>query len=167
MPKQKIYIAGPMTGLPNLNMAAFFTAAESLRSAGHCVLNPAEITDGLTEPEYMDICFAMIRAATAIHLLAGWEQSEGAQAEYHYAKKLGLEVSTEITYLCSAPSYIFGMVVIGEDFAKPNKQDKSAISKAQHPDSELCGCCCGYGKFDSGDICECCDGEGIEIKEGQ
>ena len=92
MTKQKIYIAGPMTGYPNLNMVAFFKAAEKLRIAGHCVLNPAELTDGLSEPEYMDICFAMIRAADAIHSLAGWEQSEGAQAEYHYAKKLGLKI---------------------------------------------------------------------------
>ena len=96
MSKQKIYIAGPMTGYENLNMVAFFTVAESLRRAGHCVLNPAELTDGLTEPEYMDICFAMIRAATAIHMLAGWEQSEGAQAEYRYAKKLGLVITGSI-----------------------------------------------------------------------
>ena len=92
MTKPKIYIAGPMTGYPNLNAQAFFKAEAELLDAGSIVLNPASLPNGLTEPEYMDICFAMIRAADAIHSLAGWEQSEGAQAEYHYAKKLGLKI---------------------------------------------------------------------------
>jgi hypothetical protein len=27
-----------------------------------------------------------------VYLLQGWEQSAGAQAEYHYAKKIGLRI---------------------------------------------------------------------------
>lgn len=81
-----------MTGYKDLNAPAFNMAADMFESAGHCALNPAALPAGLSESEYMDICFAMIRAATAIYMLTGWEQSEGAQAEYHYAKKLGLEV---------------------------------------------------------------------------
>lgn len=51
---------------------------------------------------------------------------------------------------------------------------KGAVSTegAKNPDSELCSCCCGYGYVgdyadESGDICECCGGDGTEIKESQ
>ena len=36
-----VYIAGPMTGLPDLNYPAFNAAEEALTAAGHAVLNPA------------------------------------------------------------------------------------------------------------------------------
>lgn len=90
MARIKTYIAGPMTGHPKLNRPAFLDAATQLRkSLGRVVLNPATLPDGLTQAEYMDICLAMIRSADAVFLLQGWENSEGAVAEYHYAKKIG------------------------------------------------------------------------------
>ncbi|PJC87815.1 nucleoside 2-deoxyribosyltransferase [Vibrio sp. HA2012] len=95
----KIYIAGPMTGYENFNRAAFHKKAEALNEQGHYVLNPATLPDGLSQPEYMDICFAMIRAADAIHFLPGWEKSEGAVAEYHYGKKIGLQLLCAETQL--------------------------------------------------------------------
>ncbi|HBN6266181.1 TPA: DUF4406 domain-containing protein [Vibrio parahaemolyticus] len=54
----------------------------------------------MTPPEYMDICFAMIRAADAVHFLPGWKRSEGAIAEYHYAKNIGLKL------ICSETSQL-------------------------------------------------------------
>lgn len=39
----KVYIAGPMTGLPNHNFEAFNAAAEAWRQAGWEVVNPAEL----------------------------------------------------------------------------------------------------------------------------
>ena len=39
----KIYIAGPMTGLPELNFPAFHAEAARLRAFGYEVINPAEI----------------------------------------------------------------------------------------------------------------------------
>lgn len=88
----KIYIAGPMTGYDNFNRNAFNEKAEQLSSQNFIPLNPATLPDGLTQGQYMDICFAMIRAADAIYLLSGWKKSDGALAEYAYAKKLGLEI---------------------------------------------------------------------------
>ena len=89
----KTYIAGPMTGIMKLNRPAFRDAATQLRkSLGRVVLNPATLPEGLTQAEYMDICLAMIRSADTVFLLQGWEQSEGAVAKYHYAKKIGKQL---------------------------------------------------------------------------
>ncbi|WP_117121036.1 DUF4406 domain-containing protein [Klebsiella variicola] len=91
----KIYIAGPMTGIPEFNRPAFNEVASGLVNDGHVVLNPATLPDGLEQREYMDICCAMIRCADAIFMLRGWERSEGAVAEHALAKKIGLEIFTE------------------------------------------------------------------------
>ena len=91
----KAYIAGPMTGHENCNREAFHDASTTLTQLGYTTLNPALLPDGLSQPEYMDICFAMVRAADVVVFLSGWVESAGAQAEYHYAKKLG------ITLICA------------------------------------------------------------------
>ena len=66
----------------------FNKAAFTLETKGFVVLNPASLPAGLTQAEYMDICCAMIRSCTKIVMLEGWQQSEGATAEYHLAMKL-------------------------------------------------------------------------------
>ena len=38
----RLYLAGPMTGLPLWNFPAFATAAAALRADGHTVFSPAE-----------------------------------------------------------------------------------------------------------------------------
>lgn len=89
---KKIYIAGPMTGYENFNRDEFNRVAEIIESVDNVALNPAVLPNGLEQREYMDICFAMIRAADAIYLLKGHEESKGAMAELAYAKKLELEI---------------------------------------------------------------------------
>lgn len=91
----KIYIAGPMTGLPHFNRPAFNEAAHLLDSQGHTVLNPATLPDGLSEKEYMDICLSMLRCADAIYLLDEWKISAGAHVEHALAEKLGLVIISE------------------------------------------------------------------------
>lgn len=90
---KKVYIAGPMTGCDDFNRQAFNDAEARLYICDKLtVLNPEKLPDGLTQGQYMDICFAMIRAADAIYLLNGFEKSKGALAELAYAEKLGLEI---------------------------------------------------------------------------
>ncbi|WP_129991868.1 DUF4406 domain-containing protein [Rahnella sp. CFA14(1/10)] len=88
----KVYIAGPMTGLPHFNRPAFQQAAINLSFEKHLPLNPAILPDGLTEADYMAIALTMLQRAEAIYLLSGWQFSAGARAEHALALKLGLEV---------------------------------------------------------------------------
>ncbi|MGO2975654.1 DUF4406 domain-containing protein [Hafnia alvei] len=88
----KVYIAGPMTGLPEFNRPAFFAAMEALAAGGNTPLSPAVLPDGLSEADYMAIGIAMLQRADCIYLLQGWENSEGAQAELAYAQKLRLDI---------------------------------------------------------------------------
>ncbi|ECF5900233.1 DUF4406 domain-containing protein [Salmonella enterica subsp. salamae] len=89
-----IYIAGPMSGLKDLNRTAFTMTATRLRMQGHTVLNPAILPDGLAYEHYMDIGFSMLRGADEIYLLDGWEDSDGAKREFNLARRLRLKIST-------------------------------------------------------------------------
>jgi len=93
-----VYIAGKMTGLEDLGRAAFRKAQRELEKAGHVVLNPAVLPDGLAPDAYMPICMAMLNAAEAIYLLDNWEDSQGAQIEEAYAKYQHKLVMTETLF---------------------------------------------------------------------
>ncbi|PNK67513.1 DUF4406 domain-containing protein [Hafnia paralvei] len=88
----KVYIAGPMTGLPEFNRPAFFSAAADLVTNGDTPLNPAVLPDGLSQADYMAICIAMLQRADSILLLKGWSESSGACAELALAEKLELQI---------------------------------------------------------------------------
>ncbi|MDN3696817.1 DUF4406 domain-containing protein [Vibrio cortegadensis] len=94
--KTKVYIAGPMSGLPEFNRLAFNKMDLKLSNKGFSVLNPALLPDGLSQPEYMDICCSMVRTSDCILMLSGWEHSLGANAEYHLARKLGKIIIHEV-----------------------------------------------------------------------
>tara|TARA_R110000772_G_scaffold109924_1_gene213301 strand:+ start:15311 stop:15982 length:672 start_codon:yes stop_codon:yes gene_type:complete len=90
--KEVYYIAGPMAGHVALNRPAFNAESHRLILNGHTVLNPATLPDGLTQAQYMDICLAMLRCATRIRMLDGWEKSEGARIEHALAVKSLIKV---------------------------------------------------------------------------
>ena len=100
----KYYIAGPMTGYPQENMAAFDAAALYYRNQGIDVSNPADLQHKLsniplTEEMRRDIImycvYELCQGCTHIVLLPGWEQSKGAAVEVAVARFLGL---TEIIH---------------------------------------------------------------------
>lgn len=91
MNRQIVYIAGPMTGLPEGNYPAFNAAAEAWRKAGYKVLNPAENDNGSGTQhwsQFMRLAIAMVIQSNAIALLPGWERSKGARLEVEIAKAL-------------------------------------------------------------------------------
>lgn len=109
----KIYLAGPMRGIPEFNFPAFHKAAAYLRDQGHTIFSPAEndldktgidVTgttgdeaeiegkNGWTLRQALcdDLNFICLEAE-GIALLPGWEKSKGVAAELATAKALGLE----------------------------------------------------------------------------
>lgn len=86
----RVYLAGPMTGIPDLNFPAFHAAAASLRASGFEVVNPAEInadpSAGWSACMREDI--AQLVTCQAIALLPGFERSKGATLERHIALAL-------------------------------------------------------------------------------
>lgn len=92
----RVYIAGPMTGLPGDNYPAFHAAAQQLRQQGHHVENPAESAPppcGGTWLGWMRQAVAQLVSCDEICLLPGWEHSRGARVEHELARGLGLRIS--------------------------------------------------------------------------
>lgn len=113
----KIYVAGPMSGIPEFNFPAFNAASQKLRAEGHEVFNPADkdierhggidiskgnltgcqdfaakehgfsLRDALADDTWW-IC----KEADTIAMLPGWENSKGARAEHALAFALGHKI---------------------------------------------------------------------------
>jgi hypothetical protein len=92
----RIYIAGPMTGLPHKNYPAFHAEAAWLRAMGHEVVSPAEIWPLDAQGEWHDFMrkdLSALLTCDGIHLLKGWEKSDGATFELYVATKVCMAVS--------------------------------------------------------------------------
>lgn len=108
----KLYIAGPMRGIPEFNFPAFLDADTRLQNMGHMTFNPAQkdidlhgdaiykgrsgdlreiahLGFSLRESLGYDLEF-ICKQADGIVLLEGWEQSSGARAELATCKALGI-----------------------------------------------------------------------------
>ena len=92
--KIRLYIAGPMTGLPALNFPAFHAAAAHYRARGYEVINPAEINPDPTTDRA--VCMrkdiAQLLTCHEIALLPGWQNSPGAKLERDIALQIGIKV---------------------------------------------------------------------------
>jgi hypothetical protein len=92
----KVYISGPMTGLPGNNYPAFLAAADALRANGYEAVNPAEL-DSVgcnTWEEHMRVDIAAMMDCTAICILPGSDVSKGSMLERMIASKLGFDAGT-------------------------------------------------------------------------
>ena len=107
-----IFLSGPMREYPALNHYAFHEYAEWLRSYGFTVISPADHDHEIgihPEDEDFDVladtfgaetistlmawCLTkVLREATMVALMGGWEQSKGALAEIAAAKSVGIPV---------------------------------------------------------------------------
>ncbi len=95
----KVYLAGPMRGIPQYNFPAFFAAEARWKAAGWEVVNPARLDheiDGsrLDWPveHYMARDLPELIGSDAIAMLPGWESSEGANKELAVARWTGKQV---------------------------------------------------------------------------
>lgn len=107
----RLYIAGPMTGIPQFNIPAFDAATAGLRMLGHEVISPAELDDprireislaspdgdintiethGATWGDFLsrDVKVMADTPLDAVVVLPGWEHSRGARLETFVANAL-------------------------------------------------------------------------------
>lgn len=105
MSQHRVYLSGPMTGLPECNYPAFDAAAAQLRAAGFTVANPTENTAPPcgTWEGWMRLSVIQLAGCTHVARLPGWEKSKGARIEVDLALVLGMTVTCVDSLLASAP----------------------------------------------------------------
>lgn len=86
----KLYVAGPMSGLPENNVPAFYAAQAELELVGYDVFNPGSLDQALPYAELVALGLAELDGCQGVALLPGWTQSRGANGEVEMAKRLGL-----------------------------------------------------------------------------
>lgn len=89
MNQLRIYICGPITGVPNYRYI-FRKAKELLAEAGYKnIVNPAELCEVLPESypyeRILELCFGILTECDVLCLLPNWEKSTGCNREYGFA----------------------------------------------------------------------------------
>ena len=88
---RKLYISGPMTGLPNYNELEFYRAQELLADFGFMPINPhLGLSPYWDYEDYFRRSLMLLLMADGVALLDGWENSKGAQTEVAVAGSLRL-----------------------------------------------------------------------------
>lgn len=111
LPVIRLYVAGPMTGLPDNNYPAFNQAADKLRAHGYKVENPADNKASLQKilhhhpieyTDYLRAGLTQLLHCDGVAVLEGWWNSGGARWEVQTAGMLGLEVRPVAGWLAMA-----------------------------------------------------------------
>lgn len=91
----RVYISGPITGMPGLNQAAFSEVEKTLYALGYSPVNPfsvcANIGSNPTWRDYMRKDIQALCRCDKIFLLPGWWKSKGARIEWILSKILGID----------------------------------------------------------------------------
>lgn len=99
-----LYVAGPMSGIPECNYPAFNEAAEQLSGAGFAAVNPAASVTG-TEAHYVDFIredLRMMLDCDGVAVLENWWESTGARNEVQVAGLLKMPVRSITEWLSRA-----------------------------------------------------------------
>lgn len=102
----KIFIAGPMTGIPEYNFPAFFEAQAKLEALGYEVANPADtgVREGWGHRDYLRVSVPMMLQCDSVAALPGWDKSVGCtQYEFPIAGMFGMEIEALETVLARGP----------------------------------------------------------------
>lgn len=101
--KSILYLAGPMTGIPEFNFPAFDEAERRLSSPDMFVINPARVDrelDGHTDGNftaqplsfYMKRDIPLVMASDFVGVLPGWMRSTGGRIEVAIAIVAGKQI---------------------------------------------------------------------------
>ena len=90
----RIYVSGPMSGLPEDNHPAFHAETARLRGLGYEVVNPAELHPAGrgSWAGYLRVDLQHLVTCEVVSLLPGWDRSRGAQLEFTVAEQLGMAI---------------------------------------------------------------------------
>ncbi|MFN3375602.1 MAG: DUF4406 domain-containing protein [Burkholderiaceae bacterium] len=104
-PPARLYLCGPMTGLPEFNYPAFHAAAAELRACGFTVVNPAESGLPADAPwhQHMRVNLKAMMDCDGVALLPGWQASKGATLEVDLALELSMPVRRKLYWLVHGP----------------------------------------------------------------
>ena len=96
----RLYIAGPVTGLPRLNRPAFEIAAKRLEEVGYSVVVPHWFVPATADwQEAMRISVETLVKCDGVALLPGWRESRGAKIEQRLAMGLGMDTHTVVGWV--------------------------------------------------------------------
>lgn len=98
--KKRLYLCGPITGLPNHNREAFNDAESALLSAGFDVFNPTKNGVPVDAPweQHMRADIAQMMACDGLAVLPGAHYSRGARIEMDLAAQLGIQPMRALHY---------------------------------------------------------------------
>jgi hypothetical protein len=91
---KRIYLSGPMSGLPEHNFPAFNAESARIRALGYEVINPVDINPdaGTSWHECLRKDLSALLECDTLALLDGWERSNGAHLELHMAHRVGMNI---------------------------------------------------------------------------
>lgn len=91
---KRVYLSGPMSGLPDHNFPAFNAEAARLRALGYDVVNPVDINPDPGTPwhECLRHDLAALLTCDTLALLPGWQGSTGAHLEMHVAHRIAMPI---------------------------------------------------------------------------
>ena len=127
----RVYLAGPMTGIPQFNIPNFDAATAYLRTQGFEVVSPAELDDpasraaamaspdgapgsgssnGETWGDFLarDVKLLADGGVEAVYVLPGWEKSRGARLETFVASLCKLPIVDYATMTMVRPIVLIG-----------------------------------------------------------
>lgn len=111
--KGKVFISGPMTGIPKFNFPEFDAAADFFRAQGFIVVNPADLSRragvninalpddydwkdysvlGIDYETLLNASVQSLSDCDMIYMLRGWESSRGAKEERRVAQEMRLDI---------------------------------------------------------------------------
>lgn len=98
---RRIYISGPITGVPDYNRRAFQTAEDLIWEAGYTPVNPHKLPPladvELPWEDYLKKDLRELLLCDAVVLLEGWSGSRGALLEIQVSRAVGIPVFESIT----------------------------------------------------------------------
>lgn len=100
----KIYISGPITGLPYGNIHAFMDAENALIAAGHEPVNPHRngLPPDATWEQHMCVDIALLHTCEGVAVLPGCDRSRGCKMELEEARIFNIPVKTLVQWLEAA-----------------------------------------------------------------